>query len=122
MTHPKAAVRGKAVGIDLELMILRGHGHPACPQIEHRVVPAVMTESQARRARTGRLSDELMPKANAKHREAPDQLASHRNGRLQLRRVTRSVRQHDGIRLTPEDGLDIAVVRKHLDLHSARAQ
>src|SRR5258708_8145106 len=91
MADPKAAVRGKAVGIDLELVILRGHGDPACPQIEHRMVPAMMTEPQSRGAGAGRLPDQLMAEANTQHRQAPDELPGHRNCGLQLRRIPRPV-------------------------------
>ena len=46
MTHAEAAARGEALGIDLELMVLRRHADPAGPQVEHRMIAAVVAEPQ----------------------------------------------------------------------------
>src|SRR4029077_18666300 len=71
MADAKAALGGEAVGIDLEFVILRGHGHSARPQVEHRVVAAMVAKSKSGGTRAGRLADELMPEADAQDREAP---------------------------------------------------
>src|ERR1700682_175170 len=63
-----------------------------------------------------------MTQTDAQHRHSLDQLPRHRDGRLQLRRVTRAVREHDRVRAAGEDGLEVAVVREDVDLHAARAQ
>ena len=52
-----------------------------------------------------------MTQTDAQHRHSLDQLARHRDGRLQLRRVTRTVREHDRVRTAGEDGIEVAVVR-----------
>ncbi len=46
MTDAEATARGQALGIDLELVVLRGHAHPAGPQVEHRMIAAMVAESQ----------------------------------------------------------------------------
>src|SRR3979411_1338204 len=46
MTHAETTARGQALGIDLELVILRRHGHPARPQVEHRMITAVVAEAK----------------------------------------------------------------------------
>ncbi len=122
MTHAEAAARRQALGIDLELVVLRGHRHPAGPQVEHRMITPVVAESQPRGARPRGLPEQLMTEADAQHRHTLDELPGHRHGRLQLRRITRTVREHDRIGTKGEDGLEVAVVRHHVDLHTPRAQ
>ncbi len=60
-----------------------------------------------------------MPQADAKHRHALDQLARHGDGRLQLRRIARAIREHDRVGTAGEDRVEVAVVRQHLHRHTA---
>src|SRR5438445_11034427 len=85
------------------------------------MVPAMVAESQARGAGAGRLANELMPEADAQHRDTPNQLPRHGHRGLQLRRVTGPVGEDDRVGPSREDGVDVAVVRDDLDRHAARA-
>src|SRR5207253_7740410 len=105
MAYAEAAARRQALGIDLELMVLRPHGHSARQQVEHRMIAAVVAESQPRRTRPGGLPEQLVTEADAEHRHALDELLGHRHRRLQLRRITGTVREHDRLRTEGEDGL-----------------
>src|SRR6266550_8062283 len=86
------------------------------------MIAAVVAESQPRRTRPGGLAEQLVTEADAEHRHALDELLGHRYRRLQLRRITRTVREHDRLRTEGEDGLEVTVVGDDLDRHAAGAE
>ena len=86
------------------------------------MIATVVAESQPRRTRPGGLADQLMTEADAEHRHTLDELPGHRHRRLQLRRITRTVGEHDRLGTEGEDGLEVAVVGHDVDLHATGAK
>jgi hypothetical protein len=66
---PRSLRQGR--GVNLELVVLRGHIHRPELGVAHRVVAAVMTKTETRRGRTRGLSEDLVAEADAEQRDAP---------------------------------------------------
>src|SRR5258708_1021423 len=63
--------------VDLELVVLARDVHAARLEILHRVVGAVVAERQARRARPGGSTQDLVAQADAEDRDSADRLARY---------------------------------------------
>ena len=63
-----------------------------------------------------------MPHTDAEYRQALNECPSHRDRRLQLRRIARAIRQHHRVGPAIEDRLQITVVGQHIDLDSPGSQ
>ena len=92
MTDHESAIPRQAVAVDLKFVVLGGDGHPTGAQVHHRVVPTVVAELETRGAGPRCLADQLMPKTDAEHGQALHERPGHRHRRLQLCRITGSIR------------------------------
>ncbi len=78
--------------VDREAMVLAGYEYPARIEFRHRVIGAVMAELHFDCLRTARKSEQLMPEANAEHRDVGfKKPRDRRDGVIARLRVTRAV-------------------------------
>ena len=113
---------GKAGGVHLELVVLRGDGDFPAPHVHHRVVPTMVAEAKAAGACSGRLADQLMTQADTEQGDPADQCAGDRDRRLKACRIARPIGEDDTVRLARENGFDASVIRHHVDGEATRAQ
>ena len=91
VADPESTVGREPGGVDLELVVLRGHRHPTGAQVHHRMVPAVVAEAQAGGGRACRLADQLVAEADTQHRDPPQQLPGQPHLGFKSRRIARTV-------------------------------
>ena len=98
VADPEPAVGRETSGVDLELVVLGGHGHPAAAQVHHRMVPTVVAETQSGGGRARRLADQLMAEADTQDRDPPQQLAGQPHLGFESRRIARTVGENNRVR------------------------
>ncbi len=119
--HPESA--GKRRRVDLELVVLRCDVHGPELGIAHRVIPAVMSETEPRRGCAGSLAEDLVPEADAEQRHAPVEKVAAQLDRVgKARGIAGSVGEDDPVRIVTKHILDARVLTNEDDLGATAAE